>query len=590
MKIAAALIIKDDSELELLWKATDSLVRHVDAIYITATGKQVQGIKEFCAIRGYHYSYFKWKNDFAAARNFNFSQVPKDYDFIFWMDTDDVLIGGEMLREVAQKAQNNGKDIVFFTYWYGCAFEGEATPGNLKEVLMEQMRERLLKPGVTTWKGRLHETPVPVSGAKNNYTTYPYDQTERPLVIMHTSPDDVLGEKMERNQKLLELQLEDERKREVGADPRTLLYLMKIYAEKDDPKLWPVVVQYGEEYLEKSGWDEERATCYEQMGIAWSKLGDTKKAISCYHAAIQEWPHQPLIQIRLATAYFNIRDYKSAEYWMKVAAEMDIDNAGSNLTNIKAMKLMYSELLLKLNYNARKDTKKALEAARLVYQESPTKEHAEQVAFLEDVNNLNDACGHFDKLALYLDSIGETEKIVPLLELLPQAISSQPFGMRLRNKFSKPRIWADNEICYFANFGAKHFEPWSGKSLSKGIGGSETAVIELSRQWAKMGYKVTVYGDPEGDMGEIDGVTYLPWFHFNPRDSFNIVVQWRVPNLAGKIKARKFLVDLHDIFAGADYDEERLRNIDKIMVKSQYHRSLAPELPDDKFMIVGNGI
>jgi hypothetical protein len=254
------------------------------------------------------------------------------------------------------------------------------------------------------------------------------------------------------------------------------------------------------------------------------------------------------------------------------------------------MKLMYSELAMKLQYMHHKNTKKALEAALLLYDEAPTKDNAAMVAFLEDKDSLNDACGHFDKLAMYLDNIGKSSVIVPLLEQLPDAISAQPFAMRLRNAFAEPRIWGRDEICYFANFGGPHFEKWDGNSLSKGIGGSETAVIELSRRWVEKGYKVTVYGDPPVTKSTVDGVTYLPWYYFNPRDSFNILIQWRVPNLAGRVKARKFLVDLHDVFAGVDYDTDKLNNIDKIMVKSHYHRSLAPQIPDNKFMIIGNGV
>jgi len=589
LKLSAALIVKDDTELQGLNKALDSLIPFVDGVYVTATGKNVEQIKSLCDLKGVNYSFFKWCDDFSAARNFNFSQVPQDTDFIFWMDADDILIGGQYLREVAELAKQNHKDIVFFTYWYGCTFNGDPSPSTLTEVLMEHNRERLIRPGTHVWKGRLHETPIPVSGAKNNYTKYLYDPKERPIVVMHTSPDSSLEEKMKRNKRILEAQLKDERVSAQGADPRTLLYLMKIYAEAGTEQEMKECIEMGKEYLLKSGWDEERAACHEQIGICWGKLGDFKKSAEEFHLAIAEWPKQPLLYIRLATAYFNLKNYGFADYWMKIGATMDIDNKGSNLTNLKAMKLMYSELLLKMNWNAHRDTKKALEAASLLMKESPTQEHLDQLKFIESFDKLNDACKHVDELAHYLEEIGETKQIVPILEKLPDAITSQPFGQKIRQRFSEPRIWADNEICYFANFGGKFFEEWSGKSLDKGIGGSETAVIELAKRWVEQGYKVTVYGDPGADKGDIEGVTYLPWYYFNPRDQFNIVIQWRNPALAGKIKCKKFYVDMHDIFNQVDF-MERLQQIDKIMVKSKYHRNLAPNIPDEKFQIVGNGI
>jgi tetratricopeptide (TPR) repeat protein len=597
MKIALCIIIKDDSELTQLRAAIASVTNYVDGIFITANGKNVKMIAEYCRINHYNYSYLKWTKDYSAQRNFNFSQVPKGFDYIFWMDTDDVLAGGELLRQVAETAKANNKDVVFLTYWYGCEFKGERLPKNITKVLMEQNRERLIRPGTHIWKGRLHETPVPVTGAKNNYTKFQYDPVKQPIVMVHTSKEEDLAEKMARNKEILELQLGDER-RAGTADPRTLLYLMKIYAEAGDEKEFHKCIEYGDEYLTKSGWNEERGVCYEQMGIAWGKLGNTKKQVECFHKSIDEWPMQPLFYIRLATAYFNLGNYSFAEHWMKLGANMDIDNGGSNITNMQAMKVMYSELLLKLNWNAHRDTKKALESAKLLYQEVPTKEHAEQVAFIEDFDKLNDACGDVDRLCKYLDAVDERETITPLLDVLPEGITSMPFAQKIRQRFSKPRRWGNDEICYFANFGNKHFEQWDYTSLDKGIGGSETAVLKLAREWADLGYKVTIYGDPfkrgiqysivdyTADNGELSGsVTILPWYYFNPRDSFNIFIQWRTPQLAGKIKCKKFLVDMHDIFNQVDFKD---RPIDKILVKSIAHKTFAPDLKNVE--VIENGI
>ena len=577
------MIVKDDAELDGLKQALRSAQPYVDCVYITTTGTEVEKIKE---IPDVEHSHLDWCDDFSKTRNFNFSQAPQDSDYIFWMDSDDVLVGGENLRKIAETAQENGKDIVFFTYWYGCGFDEQ---GNMTEVLMEHMRERLLKPGVTTWKKRLHETPVPVSGIQENYTAFPYNPKHMPIAIMHTSRDEELPEKMERNKRILEMELEEET--QAGTpDPRTQLYLMKIYAEQDEPQNWKKVIALNEEYQKKSGWDEERGTAWEQVGIVYGKMGNFKQVVESLHKSIQEWAHQPLLYIRLATAYFNLNNFKAAKHWLDLASSMDLDNKGSNITNLKAMKVMYAQLLLKLNYNYKRDTKKALEAAKLLFKEDPTKQNEEQVLFLEDLNDLNEACKNFDHLARYLHSIGEEKTILPLLNALPSGISTQPFAIKLRNEVSEPRKWGKNEICYFANFGGKHFEPWSGKSLIKGIGGSETAVIELSKEWTKLGYKVTVFGDPQAERGEIEGVTYLPWYEFNKKDEFNIFIQWRDASLAGKIKVKKFLVDLHDVFSGLDYPPERLEHIDKVMLKSEYHRKLAPQIPDEKVQIISNGI
>jgi len=596
MKIAACIIVKDDSELESLKKAVRSIAGSVDKVFITTTGSVTTEIKKAFTSDKVAHSHFDWNDSFADARNFNFKQTGDEYDFLFWMDSDDIAINAHQLPKIAQLCKENSKDVVFFPYWYICAFNGEPSFQNLADIEMVQMRERLLRPGVTTWKGRLHETPVPVNGTRENYTQIKYHaepkaENEFSFAIMHTANLSNALEKTARNKRILEIQLEEEKLRREGADPRTIVYLMKIYAEMDDKNDWKKIFDLGEEYLGKSGWDEERGTANEMMGIVAGKMGDYIGAEKYYTEAIREYPHSIIFYLRLCTALFNQKKYDDVEHWLGVASSMDMDKRKSSTPiNYKAIKVMFAELLLRLNYEGKKNTKKALEAAKLLYFEHPKSEHLETVKFLEDIDKLNDACKSYDSLAHYLAEIGEHRAIIKTLDALPQGISAQPFAINIRQRFAPARKWDRDEICYFANFNSKHFEQWSANSLEKGIGGSETAVIELAKEWAKMGYRVTVYGDPGEDAGMHEGVNYQPWYMFNPRDSFNIFIQWRGWFLSDKIKARKFLVDLHDIYSPIDIAKEKLRSIDGLMVKSQYHRMLAPQIPDEKFNVISNGI
>ena len=163
----------------------------------------------------------------------------------------------------------------------------------------------------------------------------------------------------------------------------------------------------------------------------------------------------------------------------------------------------------------------------MLYKSFPGKQTKDQLIFLEDANDLNVACKNTAELIKYLDSIEGYKHIVGLLDVLPGAITKQPFAIKARQQFTPPKIWEDNEVCYFANFGTNHFEKWDGNSINSGIGGSETAVIKLSEELTEMGLKVTVYADPEKPV-VINGITYLPWYYFNIKDYFNIFIQWRI--------------------------------------------------------------
>ena len=583
MIISACVIVKDDTELNSFKNSVESYIDYVDEVNVVANGKNVKGVKKYCKEKGLNYKYVAWQENFSLVRNASFEMARKDTDFIYWQDGDDVLVGGELLRDVAQTALDTHKDLVFLTYWYGCEFDNQ---GNMTQVTMQHPRERLIRPNSNIWQGRLHETPVP-NGCEVSYTHVNYSE-QMPIAVMHTAKDVDLGDKMERNMRILELQLEDE-KLKGEADPRTLLYLMKIYNELDLKELWKKCLDFGREYIGKSGWDMERGVCWDIMAQCVAKLGDEKTAIIYWFNSLREWPYDPFICLRLASGYFNLKLFRQSFHWLDIALKLQPDLKSSGIVNIKGMKVLAAETMLKLYWNAKRDVNKAVEAAGMLYKEVPTDANKQNLAFLYDMKDLTDTCERIDKTCEYFESIDDSEAILRLIECLPSSISTQPFAIKWLQKVSKPRKWADNEICYFANFGQKHFEQWGPESLETGIGGSETAVIRLSQEWAKKGFKVTVYGDP-GQKKEIDGVTWLPYYYFNKNDEFSTVIQWRSAALAGQIKCKKFLVDLHDLFSGMDFTDDQITSVDKFMVKSNYHRKLAPNIPDSKFKVISNGV
>lgn len=587
LHIAGCLIVKDDSEYSLFKKATISLAPYVDSIHITTNGKRVKKIKQYCDKQGWDYSHLPWDDDFSKQRIFNFSQAPSYTDFIFWMDADDILVGGEYLRSIAEIAKTKKKEVVYLTYWYGCTFDGEPSLETIKKIDIQHLRERLIKPGTTTWKGRLHETPVVLQGARDVYSKLPYDQKSRPIAVLHTKPYEAALKTLERNKRILELQLEEERKTN-QVDPRTLLYLMKIYAEDDRPEILQKVINMGYEYLELSGWDQERAVSYSLMSVSMSKLQKHKEAVDLLHEAIKEFPHDPHHYIRLAVAYYNLKKLLEARHWIEIGANMEMKENSTGIALIQEMKVLTTDLLSRLKMELEKDIDAALEFAKMTVQELDTPSTNERVMHLENLKRFNDACRNTHQLLIYLDEIGYGKAIPGIVDMLPEPIKEKPFAINLRRRFSPPRVWGDNEVCFFANFARPHFEKWSPDSLKTGIGGSETAVIELAKRWSEKGYKVTVYGDPVSE-GNYDGVAYLSYIKFDHRDYFNIFIQWRSAFMVPNIKAKKVLIDLHDMYNPIDLVEAE-NHVDYFMFKSNYHKELTSALDTNKCEVIGNGI
>jgi len=126
------------------------------------------------------------------------------------------------------------------------------------------------------------------------------------------------------------------------------------------------------------------------------------------------------------------------------------------------------------------------------------------------------------------------------------------------------------------------------------MGGSEIAVVQLSRQWTAMGYRVTVYCDCAAELVD-HGVTYTPYYTLNASDLFNILIVWRYPRwLDLPLHAARMYLDLHDMPREMDpFDHlatDRLAQVHKVFFKSDFHRCAFPEVPPSKAMIVSNGI
>ena len=598
-RIALCIIVEGDNKLESLKKCVESFKDVPTSVHITANGGEPDGeqtptieTEKWCKEMGYDYSYLKWNDNFAEQRMFNFSRAPKDTDYWLWADSDDVIVNAQILKNVAEIAKKQEYDVVFFDYWYGAKFDGEPSLETYVENELTQKRERLINFRKVKWSKRIHETPVPLDGNNFNYTQVPYSK-DYPIAWLHLGGDRDMGieqmvRKMNRNKRLLELELEEERKDGGTADPRTILYLMKIYAEMEEDIFLTKCIELGEEYISKSGWDQERAVCYELMAKCMGKLGQHEQARDFLFNAIKEYPYNPLLHLYLSRAFFNLGDFRAMEFWMKLGMNLELDDSNSSMGNILELKVLSAELMLEFNLRGKRDVKKAYEAAKLLNEVNPTENNANNERFLKDMTDLDVATGHVHRLLDWCIEQKREDMIEGIINSIPEQISNLPFIVNYKNRFSKPRTWKDNEICYFANFGQTHVEKWDGNSLQKGLGGSETAVIRLAEEWTKLGYKVTVYGDPMKDI-TINGVEYVPYFKFNQKDNFNVFIQWRHPILAGKVSAKKFIVDLHDVTHTSTF-EHLIDNIDKIFVKSNFHKGQLEGIPAEKIEVVSNGI
>ena len=150
MRIALCLIVKpDDAEAILLDRCIDSVKEYVDGIYITQAGEAPnEAVSKVVARHHGVESFFQWNNSFADARNYNFSQVPKDYDYILWLDADDVIRGGEKIRPTIEAHPT----VDAFSFWYLYGFDEWNNP-----IVVHHKTRVIRNDGCVEWAGNLHE-------------------------------------------------------------------------------------------------------------------------------------------------------------------------------------------------------------------------------------------------------------------------------------------------------------------------------------------------------------------------------------------------------------------------------------------------
>lgn len=558
-KIAACIIAKNNEET--LPRLLASIAKHVDAIYITDTGstdRTVAIAKEY----GAHISNFKWRKDFSAARNFNFSQVPKEYDYVLWVDTDDEVIGAESLRKIGHEMTTQSLTAVYFTYNYTIDQE-------TGQVLVEHARERLVKRGAYEWKGRVHEVLVPKGKQEAVFSDL--------VQVNHLPTEEQEGPGMERNLEILQLQLQDEGEK---PDPRTEYYLARQYFDLDRYEEASVLF---ERYLEHSGWDEERAMAWNYLGEICKNEKDYETAIDCYLSAIKERPDYPTWYINLGMVYELKDRHQEALHFVKLALAMSGKKRTAMVMNPRDDVARALETLFMASFHLGL-LDDAWAAAKKLDELIPHNEVFE--ARLKGISDLR-RWGKMTKDAIAIAEELNEDQLEPFLNSLPGPVMGNSAMTKFKNQKLPPKKWPEKSIVYFCG---KGFEKWDATNLEKGIGGSESAVIYLTREWVKAGYTVTVFGYPHKE-GLHDGVDYQFYWRFNPSDTFDVFISWRNETLFKlPIKAKKKLLDMHDVPNQVDFPSEITSSIDHFMVKSKYHTSFLPNIPQEKFITISNGI
>jgi len=581
-KIALCLIVKasDASEAPLLANALSSVNGYVDEIFVQLNapkGKKINSqVRQVAEQYTDKIETYEWKGNFVNARAANFAQVPKEFDWIVWMDADDTIQNPE---QIANSASLMPRDVngVFILYEYSHDDHGNVIT-SLWNCRMVRNNDSFV------WKSSIDDDEVSVHETLNSKIATRSVGNDDWKVIHHAS-----GEKQEdslvRNIELLEGMYERQAKKG-EVDPRILFYLASHYYDGYNFKQAKALLI---EYLEVSGWDEERSEAHVYIGKILKNDGNKSQARTAFLMALGENPDNVQAYIQLAKLEYEAKRYNAADKWLQKA--ITIKAQVMKITQHKSEYELYFLLSQNLVNIGGKKLDDALKYANKALKLRPFSDEAKvNRDYVEDLVKYRDNM----KAAFRLIKQTEEEKgdVLALLDALPKELNDALPVIEARQKHTPPKVWPRKSIAIYV--GQSPLGIWGPWSLNEGgTGGSEEAVIRLSKQLTKLGWQVTVYGMPGERAGVYDGVDWRQYWEMNAADTFDVLISWRAAHFFDyKFKARKRYLWLHDIVPKDEFTPERIRNFDRAIFVSQYHadRPEFVKIPDSKKFVSSNGI
>lgn len=515
---------------------------------------------------------FEWTGDFAAARNFNFSQVPPEYTHILWCDADDVFRGLDRLRGIIQRDAQKDRPSDGFGMWYLYHFDEyrQADVVHKKTMVVRNPAPD----GWVKWVGELHEELVPLVSSPEITMIDKYFNGG--IDRMHMTDQERDAGKTARNLSISKAAIADN-----PSEPRNYLnYAQSLHGSgkyRESAKVYS-------QFLDRSGSDEEKFIALIRISEAFESLNDREGALRNAYIALGMRPQYPDAYFHIGMIMYKARRTDEAELYFLMGLKM---------------RPKYNEIMV---YNPRDYDYNPMRMLIRIYTDKGRPDLA-----LPFMKSCLDIYPNNNRLKDEYDSIkSETERLTKVVsnfdawkrmsdddfkksvEALPDDIRSHPGVCSLYNQRFAKMESSGKEVSIYCYPTAFDFNPELFERV--GFGGSEEAVMNMSRELADLGWDVTVYNRCGPVPKRYGKVMFRPFWMWNPKDVCDVLIIWRSPKpLDFDLGAKKVILDLHDVVPREEFTSDRLEKVHRIMVKTQAHRSLFPNVPDDRISVVPNG-
>lgn len=577
MNISLSMIVRGGSDLSDLRKSLMSTVPFADEVCVVQTcvpGEKlsmgVEGLfREICDDCGVPLKFDTWEDaegnadegwihDFAEARNRSQSMVTGDV--WFWIDSDTVLENGPGWRELVESAFAD-EEVGSMSLNYQYDFDTETG-----DCTTEVATHMVFRSGLTVWSGVLHEQCLFSKRMKL------VDATKGPSFLKHLK---VGGDHMgstRRNKWILDKYILD------GGEMSAKLWLAVCttnLALEDNVAAMRAV----KACLESDPSDDERWRALTNLASILRDMGHMQAALGTYGEMAALHPERDTPWVLIGQALCEMGDYRGA---LSAIGRIGAYGTVPEGNTVNRHFLKYSPMYtLARSYAALGDIEPAIDAFSELLKVKPDSTAAEE---------------HMNALIKQRNVTRKYQAFKEVSEHLGDYIfAGAPDDMYIIPEVGRARRpeRPDDRETVMIWCGPAAGAHWGPSSLGNGVGGSEEAVIYLSRELVAAGMHVEVYASPqEGDFGmDEHGVV---WCHYASwEDSPGIFVQWRATHMIERAtKASARYVWVHDhINNMSAFPEELRQHLDKAMCLSEFHsRPLVAAGWEDQVMITANGI
>ena len=292
MTLSVCLIVRD--EVDVISRCLSCVKNFADEIIVVDTGSADCTVEEVKKFTDKIY-FYKWQDDFSAARNLAFDKATCDY--VMWLDADDVITSENCTR-IRNLVDNGGFDMAYLVY--AAAFDKDV-PTYLYN------RERIFRRAENyRFSGAVHEAVIP--RGRIVYSDARIDHKKL------KSGDPMRNLKIYQNQIACGISLDERAKFYYG---RELMY-NKMYCE---------AVAVLENFLSGNGWIENKIEACINLYYCYSALNDNNSAQQCLLKSLMYAPPRPQFCCILGGIFAEKGDTATAIYWYKQA----IDSGGDAL-------------------------------------------------------------------------------------------------------------------------------------------------------------------------------------------------------------------------------------------------------------------